>query len=94
MLESPCLKIGGRHSYSDPSAGVESKIWRKGSADFANGRIVDRELHTVERHFGVSFASPKRLPPLSEGEVVEDFDEAEARRKAKDQSAVRLYQTC
>jgi hypothetical protein len=92
MLASPGFKIGRRHSNSDSRAGVESKIRRKGSANFAKRRIVDRELHPVERHFAVPLASPERLPPLSDSEVVQNFDQTKACRKAKDQTAILFHQ--
>src|SRR5882757_4608575 len=92
MPASPCFKIGGWHSDSDSGAGVEAKIRCKGLAYPAKRRIVDREVHPLECHVGISLAASQRFPPLPESEVVQNFDQAEPCREAQNQPTILLYQ--
>ena len=92
MAANPSFKIRGRYSDSNSSAEVEAKIRSKRLANLANGRIVDRELPPIQGHFTVSLAPSERLPPLSDSEIVQNFDQTKACRKTKNQLATRFYQ--
>ena len=64
----------------------------KRSANLAKGRIVDHERHPIYRYIGVPLTTPQRRPPSPETEIVQYFDQAEARRKAQDEPPMRLYE--
>src|ERR1700735_2559454 len=93
MLARPTFQIRGRDGHSDSDARVQAKRRREGSAYLADGRVVDREAHSVKHHFGMSLAAPQRFAQLSASEKIQGFDQTEAGREAQDELAIRPCQT-